>query len=91
MKHPAPPVFEQLDTDSGSSESYDFVVTPDTNLNKLVWHLGISSLEQNTFAKTEKEFIHTLRTGRAIRIQGLESNPELASQLESLFMSPPSL
>ena len=91
MRHPAPPVFDQLTTDSESRESYDFVVTPDTNLNKLAWHLGISSLEQNTFARTEKEFIHALRVGRSIRIQGLESNPELASQLESLFMSPPAL
>ncbi len=91
IKHPAPPVFAHLLSEGECKNSYDFVVTPDTNLNKLAWHLSIDSLEQNTFCKEEKAFIHALWAGRPIRIQGLETNSELAGQLESLFMTPPSL
>ena len=82
---------EPIDTGTLSSEPLNIVITPELRLSSLLEDLRLVSLKKAAFQRQEQPFIQALREGRKLRIRGLENNPTLARQLESLLLSPPSL
>ncbi|MCY4472672.1 MAG: ATP-binding protein, partial [Kistimonas sp.] len=82
---------ELMDTDTVLSEPLNIVITPELKLSALLEDLRLTSLKKGEFQRQEQPFVQALRTGRKLRVRGLEDNPTLARQLESLLLSPPSL
>ena len=71
--------------------SVDIVVPPDCSLEKMAFDTGIESLNKGLFRQHETEFLAALRTGKKIRLRGLESSPVLTRQLETLLLPHPYL
>ncbi len=74
-----------------STAGREFIVTPEDSLLKITQRNYINSLEQLHFTTSPTHFLQALRNGDPVCIRGLEYNPVLMNQLESLLSSPPHL
>ena len=77
--------------DNVQKPSLDIVVSLDCSLEKIVFDSGIESMNKGLFRQDETDFLSALRTGKKIRLKGLENNPALTRQLETLLLPDPYL
>ena len=66
-------------------------ITAGTRLNQLIDRLHVISEQQARFARSVTPLHQALEQGRLVVLQGLETNPELQWQLESLLTGTPGL
>ena len=69
----------------------EFVILPEQSLNKVTQNAHIVSLRKRQFECQVTQLIEALRAGKTICLSGLQHNPVLLRQLESLLCQPPHL
>ena len=73
-------------------DALEVPVTPDMNFESLCGQMDIVALKKRQFSDYQASgFLQALGNGQPILIRGLNENPELQRQLESLLETPPNL
>ena len=76
---------------SASNPMEEFVILPEQSLTKIAQQTEIVSLQQRQFKCSLNRLITCLKEGTPVCLSGLQSNPVLLRQLETLLCSPPHL
>ncbi|MCL6269657.1 ATP-binding protein [Sansalvadorimonas sp. 2012CJ34-2] len=69
----------------------EFVILPEQSLTKIAQRSDIVSLQRRRFHCSLSRLAECLKNGTPVCLSGLQSNPVLLRQLETLLCSPPSL
>ncbi len=75
----------------GTEPAEEFVILPEQSLTKITRNIRILSLKQRLFSCQVTRLIKLLREGKHVYLSGLQSNPVLLQQMESLLCHPPYL
>lgn len=78
-------------TGTGQEAVEEFVILPEQSLSKVAQSTRIASLRKRQFECQVTQLIQALRAGKAVCLSGLQHNPILLRQLESLLCQPPHL
>ena len=76
---------------SASGPMEEFVILPEQSLTKIAQRTEITSLQKREFHCSLTHLVDCLRNGTPVCLSGLQSNPVLLCQLETLLCSPPHL
>ncbi|WP_062260592.1 magnesium transporter MgtE N-terminal domain-containing protein [Endozoicomonas arenosclerae] len=76
---------------SDSDDVYEYVITSKTDPNTLLATMPMASQKAMAFKEVFSPLMQAMEQGRAVRLVGLETNPEVAVLLETLMASPPYL
>ena len=68
-----------------------FDITPETQLARLAYTMSMVSREHRQFKIEDSHFLAALKAGKPILLRGIESNPELLAELETLLAPEPFL
>lgn len=75
----------------GDESAEEFVILPEQSLTKVSRNTRIQSLQERRFHCQVTRLIQLFREGKPVCLTGLQSNPVLLRQFESLLCNPPHL
>ena len=67
------------------SQVFDYEITAETKIHTLFSRIPMLSRQGMTFELTPSPLLKALQNGRPVRLHGLDTNPDIARQLESLL------
>ncbi len=76
---------------NASGSKQEFVILPEQSLTKIAQRTEIVSLQNREFRCSLTYLVKCLRDGTPVCLSGLQSNPVLLRQLETLLCTPPHL
>jgi MoxR-like ATPase len=65
-----------------------YQITPDTNWLDIWQNISLTSQENFTFATQDTELLTAIKQGKQVSFYGLETNPQILQQFESLLVEP---
>ncbi len=68
---------------------FSYEITSKTDPQTLLHSLTLTSMQDMTFEEKYTPLMEALKSGQPVHLSGLETNPKVARQLESLLSSPP--